>query len=190
MPPGAGGRYVTASGAEWWLAPLPIFGIWTALPLGRELAESRGAMLLAVPAAACYGIGIATALGWAPTSLGAWSESVFGGAPLAGHTFALAAALVFARYVVLDVQGLIDHKPIRKAPRKQEKAAASDESDHAASRPASVPMTRPASIPAASIRQGDADDDDEDGENEVDVQTLSKAERKRLRKMQRQNRAA
>jgi hypothetical protein len=177
----ATGWSLTAGGAEWWLAPVAVVAGWLGFRLLQEVAESRGTVALLTAATACYGVAAAGALGWMPAALGAWSDVLTTAMPLAGHAFTLAAALTFARYVVLDVQELIEHKP-----RKASKPAT------AAQGPIAAPTAAPAaasreSAPAPAARglaQPDDDADSADDETQ-DGQYLSKAERKRLRKQQR-----
>src|SRR5262249_6251540 len=121
---------------------------------------------------------------------------VMGALTLAGHVLALATMMLYARYVVLDVQGLIEHKPRRPAPAP--KSRATKEMSHAAAAPAgaaSSAATAPAAKRAVELKPAPQwDEDDEAGDADDDEpgdRRLSKAERKRLRKIQaRQNRAA
>jgi hypothetical protein len=76
--------------------------------------------------------------------------------------------MIVARYVVLDVQGLIDHAPRAAAPVATQPAATT------------APATQSVSQPSQSWSDDAEDDEDEDG-----GQRLSKADRKRLRKQQR-----
>jgi hypothetical protein len=139
----------------------------------------------------------AVALGWSITALGASADALAGALPLVGHTLILAALMVYARYVVLDVQGLIEHKPRRPAASaaKARKPAAKTatttaapavDSAPAAKAPSPQPKPAAAASTAAAAGWSEADEDDED---ESAGRRLSKAERKRLRKL-RQGRAA
>jgi hypothetical protein len=181
------GWSLTAPAAEWWLAPAAIVAAWLGFRLLQEVSESRGTVALLATATACYGVAAAGALGWSPAALGAWSVALTTALPLVGHAFALAAVLTFARYVVLDVQELIEHKP-RKA-EKPPKAPAVLKSPVVAAVAAttSAPAAaRRESAPAAHTTILQPEDDVDGSEDESpDGQYLSKAERKRLRKQQR-----
>jgi hypothetical protein len=184
----ATGWSLTAGGAEWWLAPLALVGAWIGVRMLLEIGESRSSAALVLAAGACYGVAAAGSLGWSPAALGVWSDVLTGGVPLVGHALALAGMMLFARYVVLDVQGLIDHTPRpAKAPKKV-KAEPKEETAKPAAIATSTPARREAAPAAARLAQHD-DDDSEDEEDE-DGQYLSKSERKRLRKQQQQRRAA
>jgi hypothetical protein len=184
----------TSQGSEWWLAPVAAVGIWMLVKLAYEVVESRGTTAVLSLAAACYALAAAGALGWSPGLLGPWSEALAFAMPLAGHTLALAALMIFARYVVLDVQGLIEH-PLRPAaaqppsePAPGAKTAAIVTATPLAGAP-TLAAQRAASTPqvhaSASAPNVWADgDDDEEGELSGE-RRLSKAERKRLRKQQR-----
>jgi hypothetical protein len=170
----ATGMSLTASGSEWWLAPLALIGGWIFVRLLLEVGESRTSLATLLAAAACYGVAAAGAMGWAPAALGDWSGALTGALPLVGHTMALAGLMVFARYVVLDVQGLIDHAPRAAAP------ATAKES------PAPAALAMPSASHQQSQQSQSWDDDAEDDEDEDGAgRKLSKADRKRLRKQQR-----
>ncbi len=105
-----------------------------------ELAESRAALATSILAATCYALSAAGALGWAPMWLGTWTDALTRSLPLAGHVLSLAGLMMFARYVVLDVQGLIDHKPRPAATTSRLRAVAT---------PAVTAAVASASSPAA-----------------------------------------
>lgn len=198
----ATGWSLTAGGAEWWLAPLALVGGWIGIRLLLEIKESRPTLALLLTGLACYAAATVAVLGLAPTAVAEWVGVATQALPLIGATFALAAAMVFARYVVLDVQGLIEHappqapaKPAEKAAEKPvEKPAAVEKSQPKVVAPA-APVAKPAPAPApvAAVKAAnepeahdDWSDEDED-EDGYDNRKLSKADKKRLR---RQNRAA
>jgi hypothetical protein len=176
----ATGWSLTTSASEWWMAPLAVVALWIGIPLVRELAECPAALALAVLGSACYAVGAAGALGWQPERLGDWTGILAGAMPLVGHAFVLAAMLAYARYVVLDVQGLIDHRPERARNRDSEQTP-----------PEQATVRMPESSSEAAFNGPHWDEEaaeaDEDG---VPIH-MSKSERKRQRKLeQRQRRAA
>ena len=192
------GWSLTSSANEWWLAPLALVAGWIGIRLALEIAESRAALGLTTLAGATYAVAAAAALGWAPAALGVSAGALAGALPLVGHTLALAAMMVFARYVVLDVQGLIEHKPHRPAASAAKARRAAVKA--AATTGATTPVAAPAAIGSASKTAATAvkptataasltDDDEGDADENAGDRRLSKAERKRLRKM-RQGRAA
>jgi hypothetical protein len=198
------------AGAIWWLvlAILPL--VWIALRSLVEVRESRLAASLLVAAVGCY-------VGAATTALGAVSfadpriEIALSGAVLLmGHWILLAAVVSYARYVVLDAQGLIAAQPRIVSKRKTQKPtrrAKEDSSEREA--PAASPTLSAAEFirrkqqqaqgpkaPAVSSAWVDGSQpqrdpyDDGDDDESSDGRKLSKAERKRLRKLKMQNRAA
>jgi hypothetical protein len=182
----ATGWSLTAGGAEWWLAPLALVGGWMAVRLALETGESRSSLAMLVLAGGCYLIGAAGALGWTPAWIGPWDDALVNAVPLMGHALAVAAMMLFARYVVLDVQGLIDHapRPAKQPAAKKQATAPSLVSADAA------PLSRREAAPAVAARQQTLEEDEEDAEDEeANGRFLSKSERKRLRKQQ-QRRAA
>ena len=180
----ATGMRMTSTASEWWLAPVALFGGWIFVRLMLEIGESRSALAAMLIAAGCYAAVAAGALGWSPAVLGPWAGALTDALPLVGHTIALAALMVFGRYVVLDVQGLIEHKP-RPAVREPK----ADRSTPAPALKLSPARTATdagvsAAAPPPSVAadwSGDGEYDEDDGAG----QKLSKADRKRLRKQQR-----
>lgn len=202
------GWSLTASGAEWWLAPLALVGAWLFVRIAMEMRESRGALAMLIMAAPCFTVAAAVALGLRPAVLGPWSDALARVLPLVGHALVLASVLTFARYVLLDVQGLVDHTPRPAKPtRPRKQPAESSDAQSPAAPPAiqSIPMTPAAARPAAAApaaaaapsksataklavdSQHDWDDAEEEDEHGYPSRKLSKAEKRRLRK---QNRAA
>jgi hypothetical protein len=188
----ATGWSLTAAGAEWWLAPLALVGGWIFVRLLLEIGESRSALAFTLIGAGCYLAAAVGVLGFAPASLGPWGAALTNALPLVGATFALAGMMVFARYVVLDVQGLIDHapRPVAEKPAKPEKTEAKP------STPVATPAkAAPAPIPTVAAATGQETEESHDEEWSDDAEDnddfanrkLSKADKKRLR---RQNRAA
>ena len=193
----ATGWSLTAAGVEWWLAPAALVGGWIFLRLLLEIGESRPALAFTLTAAVCYAAAAVGALGFVPATLEPWGSLTANALPLVGATFALTGMMVFARYVVLDVQGLIDHAPapVVEKPAKAEKSETKAEAKPAAPAAALVkaaPAPAVASAAVASKHETEESHDEEwaeDGEDDDDYgnRKLSKAEKKRLR---RQNRAA
>lgn len=189
MARAATGWSLTAGGAEWWLAPVALVGGWVFVRMTLDMAESRTALAPTLVGAACYGLAAAGAFGWSPAILGDAGGVLVNSLPLAGHALVLAGLMTFGRYVVLDVQGLIDHAPRRAAkPKKEKKAkadAAAETSPAAAKTPAATLPMRSAPAAAQEIEWTDGEDDQD--EEDAPSRRLSKIDRKRLRK---QNRAA
>jgi hypothetical protein len=191
------GWSLTTSANEWWLAPLALVAGWIGVRLVLEIAESRAALGLTALAGMTYAVAAAAALGWVPAALGVSAAALAGALPLVGHTLALAAMMVFARYVVLDVQGLIEHKPHRPAASaaKARRATVKAPATAAASTPvataaASASASKPTPTTAKTAASASSwTEDEEDADDNSGDRRLSKAERKRLRKL-RQGRAA
>jgi hypothetical protein len=179
------GWSLTATASEWWLAPVAIVGGWIFIRLAMEIAECRTSLAMILLAATCYGVAAAGSLGWSPAVIGPWAGAITSALPLVGHTVALVGLMVFARYVVLDVQGLIEHSAKPAAPKKAKKRSTEDE---ATGKPATLKATF--DLKATDRDESDADeswDEGEDLDEAGHVRKLTKADRKRLRK---QNRAA
>jgi hypothetical protein len=154
----------------WWLLPAAIVGGWVMIRLIRDAAECRLALTAFVLAAVTFIGAAACATGWSPLASQLGTESLARVLPLAGCLLSLAGTILTARYVVLDVQGLIEHPVVEaKASVARAVAAQSEGLDEE----------------ATTWTDGTEPDDDYD-----DDRPLSKAERKRLRKQHGRYRAA
>jgi hypothetical protein len=198
------------AGAGWWLllSGLPLS--WILLRALLDMRECRVATVLVVAAVGCYVVSVASYLGLARVVDPRLKSIAIGATLLMGHWLLLASAVSYARFIVLDAQGLITVR--RRATPKRVKTdleakPASDASKSAAKPAISIftaaGVARPsapvaAKTPADSSRWVDGtrperdkydhdndDDDDSDGDRK-----LSKSDRKRLRKLKAQGRAA
>lgn len=197
-------------GAAWWLLVpgLPI--AWVMLRSLYDTRECRfGAALLGVGLTS-YAAALCVFLGLCPITDSHLASLTAGTALMAGHWLVLASVVSYARFVVLDAQGLIA-VPRRVTAKKTEKAAAKSTAARpmtdlpaTKSKPSvltaggySRPVIQAAKTPADSSRWVDGsrperehyDDEDEDDSSGGD-RKLSKADRKRLRKMKTDGRAA
>ncbi|QDS99723.1 hypothetical protein [Adhaeretor mobilis] len=194
----ATGWSVTASAAEWWIAPTAIFGLWIGVRALLEMRESKCAFTTGLAAATCYIATCVVALGWTPELATPWIAAVAAVLPLVGHVFALATMMLFARHVVLDVQGLIEtvvRKP--KPALKISEQTAPEEPTEEKPLPREEPKPEVASTKSknAAKKEKPATSQWVDGSEPEDYgdekpRKLSKAERKRLRKQNANRRAA
>jgi hypothetical protein len=195
-------------GAAWWLllAGLP-FG-WILLRTLIDMRECRVAVILLVAATMCYVTSAVAYLGLVPITDPRTQTIAVGATLLLGYWLSLASVVSYARFVVLDAQGLIvvrrrSVKPTAKAPTAKTTPATT-------AAPTTKPATtifsaagisratlQPAKTPADASRWVDGSrpereryDDDEDDDSPGGTRKLSKSDRKRLRKLKAQGRAA
>lgn len=178
------GWSLTGGGVEWWLAPLTIIGMWVAVRILLEMKESPLALACGMLAVFCYAVSAAGTLGWTPIAAGPFQDGLTRSLPLVGHSLALASFLLFARYVVLDVQGLIEHRPAQGL-RLAEQTA-----DPPAAKPASTKIKAEREPEVAAAESQWVDGSEPEIEDQQPRRKLSKAERKRLRKQKMKNKAA
>ncbi len=197
------------SGAVWWLAIAGVPLAWIALRSLLDVKECRLAAALLITATACYLVAVASYLGLMPVIEPRIDAMLYATLSLAGHWLLLAAVVSYARFVVLDAQSLI---PIRRSVAKPR----SEKAGHANRQKADTAATTPSLLAAAGYtRQKPSqlqpvestsaardwvdgsrpereqyDDDDGDGDSPTGSRKLSKAERKKLRKLKAQQRAA
>jgi hypothetical protein len=195
-------------GAAWWLllAGLPL--AWVFIRMLQDTRECRVALALLVGAAISYSVSGACYFGYAPT-VDARLQAVLVESPLLmGHWLLFAAVIANARFVVLDAQGLVTVRrrtSLKKASRTSAKTqtAAQKSQPATTSRPtlAAIEMARHSAQSAkrsadssqwvdGSKPERESYDDDDDNDSDDGDRKLSKSDRKRLRKLKAQGRAA
>jgi len=172
------GWTLLANNMGWWLLPTLLGCGFILARITYDAAECRSALLAYFTGMGCLAAGIACSIGWLPISSVNFGDTFVRTLPLSGYLCLLAGCLLYSRYIVLDVQGLIDHGNSTSKAERQESA----------------------SLSLSETGDSDAESDDADDRKWVDGTEpvddypeddylLSKAERKRLRK-QKSRRAA
>jgi hypothetical protein len=190
-------------GAVWWLIAAGFPLAWISIRTLMDVKECRLAMTLLGLAAISYAAAAVThfQLFTVDASL---EQIIVGAAVMLGHWLVFAGALSYARFVILDAQGLVTSGPRISGRRKtktpsvgqnatQRKLSAAATS--VAPSQSKSPAVQPAKSPAAKSQWVDGsrperDAYDGDDDSAEDNRKLSKAERKQLRKLKMQNRAA
>ncbi len=180
------------SHAGWWLAPAALLGGWLLIKLVIDAAECRSALTVYLLAVACLTVAGVHSAGWSPQWAADWPGLLSRSLPLAGHTMLLVGSLLFARYVILDVQGLIEHRAAVELPAladSKKETPSSDDTEQVTERVVTEKQKIKPAIQSESSAWVDGSepelDDDQQG-----ARRLSKADRKRLRKQKQRNRAA
>jgi len=179
------GWSVLPGNAGWWLAAAAIVGGSLLLKLIIDVVECRAALITYGLAIGCFIVAAASSVGWSPSWAASWPDTMSRAMPLVGNLLLLVSTLLFARYVVLDVQGLIQH---RSTPVQLAKATISS-SGQASPKPAVIQEERATKAPPNKDAWVDGSETELDDESH-DTRRLSKSERKRLRKQKNRNRAA
>jgi len=164
--------------AGWWLAPALIFGGWLVIKLVVDASECRSAMAVYLLAIACLTMAGVHSAGWSPTWSESWPGLLGRALPLGGFTLLLLGSQLFARYVVLDVQGLICHRSTNPSTNSGKDEPHIDTEVA----PVREAVAEPQTSEWVDGSEPEADHDDSGGPR-------SKSERKRIRK-QKQRRAA
>lgn len=175
----ATGWHLLADDKGWWLLPVVLIGTVVIARLVVDVAECRTALTSLLIAIACWGVAGFTAMGVIEALTFGWSEPALRCLPLAGYLFFLTGCLLTARYVVLDVQGLIEHKD-RGPFVVADSHHTSDACDQANAESGARKVAREETIWV---------DGSEPDETYTNDRPLSKAERKRLRKQKRRHAA-
>ncbi len=170
------GLSLLPNSSGWWLVPTTLLGGWLLSKLAFDVAECRAALVAYVLAIGCFALAAVSSAGFAPEWLAAWPDTPSRLLPFYGNTLLLAGSLLFARYVALDVQGLIEHPESSELPRVAESTT--------------VEYQPKKEKPAETISAASDDAWIDGSEPEAEMRNLSKAERKRLRKQKNRKRAA
>jgi hypothetical protein len=194
-------------GAIWWaVAGLPLAWIFVRVLL--DVRECRIAATTLLGAGVCYAVSALSYFGFGPAVEPQVRPILIAAPLLLGHWLAFTAIVANARFVVLDAQGLVKaHRRNQAKPKRAARPAARSAATNAAQPMAvsntaspTVPISRAtiqtAKTPADSSRWVDGSRfereayDDEDDDSSDGDRKLSKSERKRLRKIKAQGRAA
>jgi hypothetical protein len=198
-------------GAIWWLVPVGVFVAWAAVRLAAETAECRGACTLVLVSVVAYAAALAASSGMLPARVAYLEVVILSSALLLGHAVMLAATTLYARYLVLDVQGLITRSAATLREGSPSALPAGGAPKATYGRVKTTEGTSPATLPLAPQRRGERDKlsrreagaasargpvdswidgsephDVTDDDNSPVSSKLSKADRKRLRKQHRQ----
>jgi hypothetical protein len=192
-------------GAVWWVIAAAIALIWVGYRTGRDVAECRLAFMAFNLAIASYGTAMALHFGWLSAEVGSVRPAAVAACTMLGHLLLLTSVLRYARYVVLDVQGLIGHRSRRGSHTSRDEnrpqtrparlTAETKNGRHDASPEGSSPRRKQAVRRARNADDvtewvdGSQPQADDYGETPR-PRRLSKSERKRLRKLKARQRAA
>jgi hypothetical protein len=191
------------AGAVWWLAVAGLPLAWIVLRTLRDLMECRLAATLWVAAIGCYAAAATSYLGFVPAVEPQIDSMLDAVLALLGHWLLLAAVVSYARFVVLDAQGLIpvrtrSHRALKvkgSPKQKNDSRIPSSSGDSYAQKTASQFQRAESTVGNkawidGSRPEAERYDDDSDEDLSGPSRKLSKADRKRLRKLKAQNRAA
>jgi hypothetical protein len=174
------GWHLLQADAVWWVVPTALAGAWILVRLIRNTAEYRPAAGAFILASGCFAVALAAAAGWTPLANALWSQSLSRSLPLVGYLFCLLGTMLTARYVVLDVQGLIDH------PFPPAQPAANSAASRHVTPASSSDIPEDDEVPSTAVAWTDGTHPEEEAAHD---RHLSKAERKRLRKQARNHAA-
>ncbi len=185
----ATGWSILANHALWWLVPVSLLGGWLMMKLIIEVSECRAALCTYLLAATSLVVA-ALANVWSPAWAASYQDSLLRISPLLGDILLMVGTLLFARYVVLDVQGLIEHAEPSASPSPSLSVASTKDVETPQINQTEMREVAEA-MPAAKQESAWVDGSEPEHEDDYsDGRRLSKAERKRLRKQKNRNRAA
>lgn len=115
MMTGLIGYRLAGDGSLWWVIAYGLFGGVIGLRVVLDLRRCRGAFTSLALAAVSYAAAVVVQLEWVLAQLGAQAVMVEEGLEMGGNLFLLLGLGLYARYAILEVQGLI---PITEKPAK------------------------------------------------------------------------
>jgi hypothetical protein len=196
--------------AVWWLLVGGLPMAWIVARAVFDTLECRLAAALLMAALLCYATSAASYFGFV-AGLDPRIESLITGTSIVGgHWLLMLGIISFARFIILDAQGLISARPL--VARKKTTRAKTESSKNASKPTTSAAPTVLSAVGYSRRQQSDSpqgatsrsspqwvdgsrperDPYDDDGEevSDGDDRKLTKSERKRLRKLKTQGRAA
>ena len=157
-----------------------------------EVRRCRGALALLLLAGLGFSAAAAIDHGWFVDTASIQRQPIERGILLAGYVLMLTTLLFYARYVTLEIDGLVAVVPARQKPRKVKRAAAPVADEIRVDTPKkSAPqvrtdldsVARPSpSAPTTPVRPVASNNTPSNGSGGQDHRPLSRAERKRLRR--------
>lgn len=176
-------------GAVWWLIVAGPVLAWITVRAALDTRECRLACALLVSGVAAYLIGLTSSLGWSAPNVAAADLPIGASATVLGNWAIFLGLVIYARYVILDAQGLIPVRvPSERKGSTQDDAKSSGARDdsHRENDYARETEEETEWIDGTSPERDTYDgDDDRSGPRKI-----SKLDRKRLRKLKDQHRAA
>ena len=100
--------------AVWWIIPVSLIGLLVANRLVREVAERPFSLTMLLCAIVCYTLSVVSQNMSLVETLAPHSVLVSAISNLLGHLFLLTSMTWYTRYVILDVQGLIEHSHLEE----------------------------------------------------------------------------
>jgi len=179
-----------ANNSGWWLFPGVLLGGFFLIRIVMDVSECRSAVAAFLTASGCFLAAVVGAAGFLPSNVISWSDSITRGLPLVGNLCLLSGTLLFARFIVLDVQGLINHGHSEQEPgyvnenSEETHLAENSEGENHSVSPEPQHSER-TEVETLWVDGSEPENDSFDGRDQ-----LSKAERKRLRKQKSRKRAA
>lgn len=175
------GTRIHGDGSLWWVMAYGMILLPIAIRLTFQVSACRTAMAVCVLGAASLGAAVATQLEWILPQSGARGIMLEEGLEMLGALLTLTGITVFARHVILESQGLLGVKRVKRVKSKSKKEEATAMEDKPATKsgtstPASVSRAATASSSSSGLRI-----DSSHGSN---PHRPSKAERRALRKQQ------
>ncbi len=192
--------FALLDGALWWLAPIAIVGGWMVWRMFRELSESRVSISLFTLATTAVIAAIAMSLSGVdalPASLAMLPRALDVLAPV----LLLASLLAYTRHLASQVLGGATVKRLKvvaettgRQPKQSAKAATASSSSSTDQKSVAAEIKPVTEKATNSVKWTDGSDGSDGGEHDDDESSdsrkLSKADKKRLRRAQQQNRAA
>ena len=178
------GKSYLPGGAGWWLVPVTLVAGWVLLRIAFDAAECRSSFAAFSLAGLLFSSAAVFSIGLVPSPLLVDATSAAPMLLLGGYVMTMAGCLFYARYVVLDVQGLIEHRG--STPASTNSTEARDVQRQPKQTESAGAGVSKQDEPLAWV-DGSEPEEQEPRERS---RKLSKAEKRRLRKRQSNQRAA
>lgn len=167
-----------------------------------EMRQCRASLVVMTLVGLTFGAGVVAHFAWLPTQLAEFRVPIEEGCEMGGSLLLLLAMCVYARFVILDSQGLVTARP-KKEPKGETTERrglfgrrAKVDAAHTSVRPSSKRSDLdPPPAKQAAVQDEDEEDDTDDerddseeSDEDRELHKLSKSERKALRRQQERQR--
>jgi hypothetical protein len=121
------GTRLLGDGAVWWLAAYGFLLGAVGSRLLLDLWHCRLATATFAAAVGCYAAALGLRMDWIPVATAAFHVMLQQGLLMLGHLWLLTAMAIYARYVILDAQGLLPPRAAKKPAAAKKKKAKDEE---------------------------------------------------------------
>lgn len=113
------GQRIFGDGSVYWIGAYGLLLGVVGVRLLLDMRECRLSTTALLAAGSCYAVAVVTQLGWILPESGARGVMLEEGCEMVGNLLLLTAMTLHARYVILEAEGVLPQRAVRKKPEKK-----------------------------------------------------------------------